>query len=127
MSQLHHSNGPSLPRPAGGSLRFRKATGFTVHKRKADDVESTSTRHHTKIQLDSNRALRLTTERFTVPVPNPVPKTTTPRQDVGNHCQHLSYPEIPKCDDRLPPEVDLGVLHMEPRQSTESVSSRCVG
>jgi len=123
MSQLHHSNGPSLPRPAGGSLHFRKATGFTVHKRKADDVESTSTRRHTKIQLDSNGALRLTTERFTVPVP----KTTTPRQDVGNHCQHLSYPEIPKCDDRLPPEVDLGVLDMEPRQSMESVSLRCVG
>ena len=86
-------------------------------------MESTSTRRHTKIQLDSNGALRLTTERFTVAVP----KTTTPWQDVGNHCQHLSYPEIPKCDDRLPPEVDLGVLDMEPRQSTELVSLRCVG
>ncbi|KIM66480.1 hypothetical protein SCLCIDRAFT_21951 [Scleroderma citrinum Foug A] len=92
--------------------------GFTLHKWKADDMESTSTRHHTKIQLDSHGALRLTTETFTVPIPNPVPKTTTARQDVENHCQPLSYLEIPKCNDRLPPEVDLGVLDMEPRQLT---------
>ena len=79
------------------------------------------------IQLDSHGALQLTTETFTVPIPNPIPKTTTAQQDVGNHCQHLSSAEIPKCNDRLPPEVDLGVLDMEPRQLTESVSSRFVG
>ena len=115
------SNEPSPPRPVG-LLRFHKTTGFTVHKRKGEDMEST--RRHTKFQLDSHGVLRLTTQVFTTP--NIVPKATTPQRGVTNAHEHQSYPEIPDCNDRLPPEVDLGSLDIEPRRLMESVSFNSV-
>ena len=116
----HQSNGPSLPRPAASSLRFRKASGFTVHKQKADEGDSTTTRQHTKIQLDSHGTLRLTTHMFSTP--GNAPKTTTVQQGALDHHDHLSYPGIPECKDRLLPEVDLDILDKGPRPRMESVS-----
>ncbi|KIM60068.1 hypothetical protein SCLCIDRAFT_26859 [Scleroderma citrinum Foug A] len=113
--ESYQSNGPSPPRPAG-SLRFQKTTGFTIHKRKAEDMEST--RHHTKFQLDSHGALWLTTQVITTP--NIAPKATTAERGVTNNHKHLSYPGIPDCNDRLPPEVNLGILDVEPRRQMES-------
>ena len=77
---------------------------------------TTLTRHHTKVQLDSHRALRLTTHIFATP--NIVPKSATAQQKVVDR---WSYPMIPKCEDRLPPEVDLGILDMQPREVKDSV------
>jgi hypothetical protein len=111
----YQNNGPSPPQPSG-SLHFQKMTGFTVHNWKADDKDFTSTHCHTKIQLDSHGALQLTTEVFTAP--SIIPKATTAQQG-----GHLSYPWIPTCNDRLPPEVNLGSLDTGPRQLLESVSS----
>jgi len=116
----HQSNGPSPPRPAASSLRFRKASGFTVHKQKADEGDSTTTRQHTKIQLDSHGTLRLTTHMFSTP--GNAPKTTTVQWGALDHHDHLSYPGIPECKDRLPPKVDLDILDKGPRPRMESVS-----
>ncbi|KIN97672.1 hypothetical protein M404DRAFT_32149 [Pisolithus tinctorius Marx 270] len=111
--ESHVSNGPSPPRPPAGPLCFQKIPGFTIHKRKAEEMESASTRRHTKIQLDTHGALHLTTHIFTTP--NPVPKPTAVQPGVA--CHRL---EIPECTDRLPSGVDLGILGTEPRQTTES-------
>jgi len=109
----HQRDGPLPSRPAG-SLRFRKTAGLIVHKRKAEDVES---RRHTKIHLVPNGDLRLTTEVLTTPH-----KATTTQRSLSESSMHLLYPVIPDCEDRLPPEVDLGILDIEPRQPWESVS-----
>ena len=122
--ESYQSNGPSLPRPVG-SLHFRKTTGFTVHKRKAEDTEATSTHRYTKFQLDSHGALQLTTQVFTTP--NITPKATTTQWGVMNNHEYLSYPVIPDCNDRLPPEVNLGILDIEPRRLMESISFNFVG
>ena len=106
-------DGPSPSRPAA-SLRFKKTAGLIVHKRKAEDVES---RRHTKIQLVPNGDLRLTTEVFTTPH-----KATTTQRRLADHFTHSSYLAIPECKDSLPPEVDLGILDIEPRQLRDSVS-----
>ena len=110
----NQSNGPSPLRPAG-SLRFQNTKGFTVHKRKADETDPTSTRRHMKVQVDSDGALRLTTRLFTAP--SNVPKMTNIDRDM-DCCEHV---EIPECRDNLPPEVDLGILNMECRPAAESV------
>ncbi|KAI6156579.1 hypothetical protein BKA82DRAFT_4325506 [Pisolithus tinctorius] len=104
--ESHVSDGPSPPRPPVGPLCFRKIPGFTIHKRKAEEMESASTRRHTKIQLDTHGALHLTTHILTTP--NPVPKPTAVQPGVACHCL-----EIPECTDRLPSGVDLGILDRE--------------
>jgi len=119
MQQVPQSNGPSPPRPAAGSLRFRKTSGFTIHKRKADEGDSTTTCQYTKIQLDLHGTLRLTTHMFSTP--GNAPKTTTVRRGALDHHDHLSYPGIPECKDRLLPEVDLDILDKGPRPRMESV------
>ena len=110
------NNGPS-PTRRTGSLRFTKTAGLTIHKRKAEE-EITPTRRHIKIQSDSHGTLRLTTH--TLAIPNAVPKIPTEQH---NNADHFSHSVIPKCEDRLPPEVDLGLLDMQPRQKMDSVRS----
>ena len=110
----HQRDGPSPSRPVG-PLRFQKTPGLIMHKRKAEDVEF---RRHTKIHLAPSGDLRLTTEVFTTPH-----KATIPQRSLTwDHSIHLPYLAIPECKDRLPPEVDLGILDIEPRQLRDSVS-----
>lgn len=115
--ESHCSNGPSPTRPAG-SLCFPKTTGLTIHKQKAEETGTTPTRRHTKVHLDSHRALHLTTHVFATS--NMVPKSATVQQKVADQ---WSYPMIPECEDRLPPEVDLGILDTQPREVKDSVRS----
>ena len=110
----HQHDGLSPSRPAA-SLRFKKTAGLIVHKRKAEDVES---RRHIKMHLDPSGDLRLTTEVFTTPHK----ATITQRSLTQDHSFHSPYLAIPECKDRLPPEVDLGILDIEPRQLRDSVS-----
>ena len=116
--ELHQSqnNRPS-PTRCTGSLRFTKTTGLTIHKWKAKE-EITPTRCHIKIQSDSHGTLCLTTHALAIP--NAVPKIPTEQHNIVDH---FSHSVIPKCEDRLPPEVDLGLLDMQPRQKMDSVRS----
>ena len=114
--ELRQNNGPS-PARRTGSLRFPKTAGLTIHKRKAEE-EITPTRRHIKIQSDSHGTLRLTTHALAIP--NAVPKTPTVQHNVADDFSHSM---IPKCEDRLPPEVDLGLLDIQPRQTMDSVRS----
>lgn len=111
--ELRQNNGPS-PARRTGSLRFPKTAGLTIHKRKAEE-EITPTRRHIKIQSDSHGTLRLTTHALAIP--NAVPKTPTVQHNVADDFSHSM---IPKCEDRLPPEVDLGLLDIQPRQTMDS-------
>ncbi|KAL4079737.1 hypothetical protein J3A83DRAFT_4185700 [Scleroderma citrinum] len=49
-----------------------------------------------------------------------VPKATTAQWNIIDYSTHTSYPQIPECEDWLPPEVNLGVLDMELTQKTDS-------
>ena len=62
-----------------------------------------------------------------ISTPNIVPQATTAQWGVTNNYEHLSFPGIPDCNDRLLPEVNLGSLDIEPRRLMESVSSNFVG
>ena len=116
MSEKSNQRSGLSPLRPVGSLRFQNTKGFTVHKRKADETDPTSTRRHMKVQMDSHGALRLTTHLFAAP--SNVPKNTNIDSD-ADRCEHV---EIPECQDNLPPEVDLGILDMERRPAAESVS-----
>jgi hypothetical protein len=95
-------------------LHFKKLKGFNLHKRKTPD--SVSSRRHTKIHSDTQGKLRLARKVFQV-------------KKKSNHCRQPSpvntgfchNVDIPDCVDNLPPEVDLSIMDLRPRQANPSV------
>ena len=69
-------------------LYFHKINCFTIHKQKVGEADPASTWHHMKVQMDSHRAVHLTTHLFTTP--SKAPKNTSTEKGAADHHKHLS-------------------------------------
>ncbi|KAF8834862.1 hypothetical protein BDN67DRAFT_992573 [Paxillus ammoniavirescens] len=104
------------PSPGIDAIRFKPLRGFKVHKRKPDDYLPTG--RHTKVCLDSQGSVRLTTKSYTVSKKCHAARDEKQAEQLLNSFSGFYEAEIPECVDNLPPEVDLSILDAQPRKQT---------
>ncbi|KIJ10189.1 hypothetical protein PAXINDRAFT_164291 [Paxillus involutus ATCC 200175] len=104
--------------PGVGAICFKLLWGFKVHKRKLDNYLPTG--QHTKVRLDSQGSVRLTTKTFTVSKKSHAARDKKQAEQLLNSFSGFYEAEIPECVDNLPPEVDLSILDAQPRKQTAS-------